>query len=70
MRYLNNDELSEVQGGGLSVRWARRAGELIADFYRLYQSSGMIEVESTTYGDADAGGYNAMGDYANNTCPS
>jgi hypothetical protein len=70
MRHLNIDELNEVHGGGLSANWARRAGELIADFYRMYPSSEMIEVESASYGNPDAGGYNAMGDYANNTCPS
>jgi len=64
MRSLNIDELSEVQGGGISVKWAFRMGELLADFFTLYEASQKIEISPSSYGAVDASGYNAMGDYS------
>ena len=68
MRSLNIDELSEVQGGGISVKWAYKLGEAIANMYTLYEASQKIELEPSSYGAVDASGYNAMGDYSG-MCP-
>ena len=64
MRYLNIEELNEVQGGGIAVKWAFRMGELLADLYTLYEASQKIEFEPSSYGAVDASGYNAMGDHS------
>jgi len=69
MRSLNIDELSEVQGGGISVKWAFRMGELFADLYTLYEASQKIELEPSSYGAVDASGYNAIGDYSGMCTP-
>ncbi|MEY4125013.1 MAG: hypothetical protein RL770_1594 [Pseudomonadota bacterium] len=61
MRSLNIDELNEVQGGGISFKWAYKLGEAIANMYTLYDAAQKIEFEPSSYGAVDASGYNAMG---------
>jgi hypothetical protein len=64
MRSLNIDELNEVQGGGISVKWAYKLGEAISNMYTLYEASQKIEFDTSCYGAVDASRYNAMGDYS------
>ncbi|MEN9899016.1 MAG: hypothetical protein RLZZ152_60 [Pseudomonadota bacterium] len=64
MRSLNIEELNEVQGGGISFKWAYKLGEAIANMYTLYDAAQKIEFEPSSYGAVDASGYNAMGDYS------
>ncbi|MEI7975012.1 MAG: hypothetical protein WCH92_03450 [Betaproteobacteria bacterium] len=68
MRSLNINELSEVQGGGIAFRWAVRAGELIADAFTLFEAAQKVDYDPASYGRADSGGYNPMGDYTNGIC--
>lgn len=64
MRSLNIQELNEVQGGGISVKWAYKLGDALSNMYMLYEASQKIELEPSSYGAVDASGYNAMGDYS------
>jgi|LauGreDrversion4_2_1035121.scaffolds.fasta_scaffold1370306_1 hypothetical protein len=71
MRHLNLDELNDVQGGRLAARWGARMGEAFVNMYRAYSENALnrpVELESTTYGTADAAGYNPMGDYSDFMC--
>jgi hypothetical protein len=68
MKSLNMNELTEVQGGGLSFRWAVKAGELLVDAFNMYEISQKVDLEPGNYGPADSNGYNAMGDFTNGTC--
>ena len=68
MRILNLDELNEVQGGGLAMKWAYRIGEWVSNAYTLYEASSKIEIDPSSYGSVDAGGINPMGDYTNGIC--
>jgi len=68
MRTLNIDELDEVQGGGLAMKWAYRIGEWVSNAYTLYEASSKIEIDPSSYGSVDAGGINPMGDYTSGIC--
>ena len=68
MRILNLDELDEVQGGGLAMKWAYRIGEWVSNAYSLYEAGSKVEFDPSSYGSVDAGGYNPMGDYTNGIC--
>ena len=68
MRTLNIDELDEVQGGGLAMKWAYRIGEWVSNAYTLYEASSKIEIDPSSYGSVDAAGINPMGDYTNGIC--
>jgi hypothetical protein len=68
MRNLNLNEVDEVGGGGISFQWAIRLGGIISDGVTLYEAGSKIELEPSSYGSVDAGGYNPMGDYTNGIC--
>jgi hypothetical protein len=68
MRNLNIDELNEVQGGGIALKWAIKIGELLSNGYTLFEASSKIEFDPSSYGAADANGYNPMGDYTSGIC--
>jgi hypothetical protein len=68
MRTLNIDELDEVQGGGVAMKWAYRIGEWVSNAYTLYEASSKVEIDPSSYGSVDAGGINPMGDYTNGIC--
>lgn len=68
MRSLNMDELDEVHGGGVALKWAYRIGEWVSNAYSLYEAGSKVEFDPSSYGSVDAGGYNTMGDYTNGIC--
>jgi hypothetical protein len=68
MRTLNIEELDEVQGGGLAMKWAYRIGEWVSNAYTVYEASTKVEIDPSSYGSVDAGGINPMGDYTNGIC--
>jgi bacteriocin-like protein len=68
MRTLNIEELNQVEGGGIVARWAFKMGDALANMYAVYEAAGLFNFDFSSYGSADAGGYNPMGDYANNMC--
>jgi hypothetical protein len=68
MRDLNIAELNEVQGGGIVAKWAFKAGEAFANMYAVYEAAGLFDFNLSSYGAADANGYNPLGDFSNNMC--
>lgn len=71
MRSLNINELSDVQGGGLSVKWAYKVGELLVEAYNAYNAydaTKKVDTDPGSYGPVDFEGYNPMGDFSNATC--
>jgi hypothetical protein len=68
MRNLSIEELNEVQGGGMVTTWAIRAIGALADLVTLVEVGMKVEFDSSSYGAANAGGYNPMGDYTNGIC--
>jgi hypothetical protein len=71
MRSLNMNELSDVQGGGLSVKWAYKAGELLVEAYNaynIYEAAKKTDSDPESFGPVDFNGYNPMGDFSNGTC--
>lgn len=68
MRSLNIEELGEVQGGGVALKWAYKVGEFLSNAYSAYEAASKIEFDPSSYGSVDAGGYNPMGDYTSGIC--
>ncbi len=68
MRTLNIEELNQVEGGGIVARWAFKMGDAFANMYAAYEAAGLFNFDFSSHGPADAGGYNPMGDHANNMC--
>jgi hypothetical protein len=68
MRSLNINEVDEVQGGGIALKWAYKIGEWVSNAYSLYEAGSKVEFDPSSYGSVDAGGYNPMGDYTNGIC--
>jgi hypothetical protein len=68
MRSLNIEELGEVQGGSVALKWAYKVGEFLSNAYSAYEAASKIEFDPSSYGSVDAGGYNPMGDYTSGIC--